>query len=327
MGDPGGIGPELVVRVLADAGTYRKCQPLVVGDARVIAEHARRAGIDTDVREIRSAQEVASHPGRIDVMPAHGRPLGAIAWGQVDRDAGRLSLACLERAAELGVSGEIDGIVSAPLHKEALRLAGMTHADELGLLAELTGSSTPLLVGVLGELWTTCVTLHVPLRAVPNLITPDRVLTSIEALATALPGERRYVAVAALNPHAGEGGLLGREEIDAIAPAIAAARAAGLNVVGPLPADTLFPSARALGVDGVVCMYHDQANIARKLTGWRGQATLFLGLPVPVATTAHGTAFDRAGLGTADPASLVSALDETVRIAMAVTREAERARG
>jgi 4-hydroxy-L-threonine phosphate dehydrogenase PdxA len=155
------------------------------------------------------------------------------------------------------------------------------------------------------------------MRRVPTLVTRERVLATIRALAAARVGlgRRPRIFVAGLNPHAGDGGLLGDEEIVAIGPAVELARAEGLDVTGPLPADTIFPVAAARGADGVVCMYHDQANIARKLAGFAGQGTLFLGLPVPVGTTAHGTAFELAGRGIADAGSIRAALDAVLAIA------------
>jgi 4-hydroxythreonine-4-phosphate dehydrogenase len=183
--------------------------------------------------------------------------------------------------------------------------------DELAYLADLTHSPAPSSVGFVERILTVAVTEHVPFRDVAGLITKERVLRSITGLhaaMTRLQGPGATMAVAALNVHGGEGGLFGREEIDEIGPAIEDARAAGLAVQGPIPADTVFVRARDGEFGGVVCMYHDQANIARKLLATRSGATLFLGLPVVCATTAHGTAFDKAGQGVAEPASLAMAL-------------------
>jgi 4-hydroxy-L-threonine phosphate dehydrogenase PdxA len=314
MGDPGGIGPELVARLLTSARTHERCRGFAVGDPVVIDDAIGLIGARASVAPIESVVEAAFRPERVDVLVPPGGAVAAVHHGRVDAAAGRASAACLLAAATL--SG-VDGVVSAPLNKQALRLAGVDHTDELELLGAATATDAPMLVGVLERLWTTCVTLHVPFRAVPDLLTPARVLATIRALATALAKSRRRprLLVAALNPHAGEGGLLGSEEIENIAPAVEQARREGLDVEGPLAADTIFRVAADRGADGVVCMYHDQANIARKLTGFGGQATVFLGLPVPVATTAHGTAFDRAGLGTADPGSITAALDAVIALA------------
>jgi 4-hydroxythreonine-4-phosphate dehydrogenase len=316
LGDPSGVGPELVVRVLAEPSLRARLRAVILGDPEVVRENARRARVTLPVRSVASVADLRDDPLGLDVLQPPGPPVGELAWGRVDAGSGGAALAALELAAELAVSGSVDGVLSAPLNKQALRLAGMRQADELALLAERTGCSDPLLVGVLGSLLTACVTLHVPLRDVPGLVTRARVLATITALAALVQraGERPRILVAGLNPHAGDGGLLGREELDEIEPALRDARAGGLEIIGPVAPDTAFPQARAQAASAVVCMYHDQANIARKLTGLGG-ATLFAGLPVPVATTAHGTAFDLAGSARADPASMLIALEQLIRLA------------
>jgi 4-hydroxythreonine-4-phosphate dehydrogenase len=313
MGDPGGIGPELIAAILADPELLAKCRPIVVGDPEVIRTAASIREVDLEIVHVPSLDAAAFRAGRIDVLAPEGAAVGRHRWGELSVDSGRSALACLRAATTI----EADGIVSAPVNKQALRLAGMDQVDELGLLADLTGSSSPALVGVLPPIWTICVTLHVPFRDIADSITRSSVLVTIRRLAAALrstqddPG----IAVAGLNPHAGEGGHLGMEEVEQIRPAIEDARAEGIDAIGPVPADTLFPRALSDGTAGVVCMYHDQANIARKLHELRSQATLFLGLPVPVGTTAHGTAFDRAGDGSANADSLRAALDAVVGMA------------
>jgi 4-hydroxythreonine-4-phosphate dehydrogenase len=312
MGDPAGVGPELICRVLAEDGVHERCRPVVVGDPAVIRAGAGAAGIALDVAHISDLDAARFRPRRINVLTAPGTEVPEHAWGVMTASGGSAALTALTVGAGLPV----DALVSAPLNKAALHLAGMRHSDELGHLAAITGTADPILVGVLPSLWTICVTSHVPLRAVADGITHAAVLAAIEQLARARSRVRRSprLAVAGLNPHAGEGGHLGREEIERIEPAVAAARQRGIDAVGPWPADTLFPRAFADGIDGVVCMYHDQANIARKLQPRDAQATLYLGLPVPVATTAHGTAYDQAGQGTASAASLRAALESTIAL-------------
>jgi 4-hydroxythreonine-4-phosphate dehydrogenase len=324
MGDPAGIGPEIVAATLADGTVTARCRPIVVGDPEVLRAAVALVGAPLEVVAVDATDDAplevvavdATDDARVDSRRIEVLAAACVrdhAWGELSQDAGQAALACLTTAAGLAV----DGIVSAPLNKQALRLAGMRHHDELELLAEITSSHEPVMVGVLPSLWTLSVTGHVPLRAVADLVSRERVLANVRRLAHALasttPDPR--IAVAGLNPHAGEGGDLGREEIDHIAPAIVDARAAGIDAIGPLAPDTAFPAAIDAGAAGVVCMYHDQANIARKLHDRRGQATLYLGLPMPVATTAHGTAFDRAGTGTASPASLRAALEAVVALA------------
>jgi 4-hydroxythreonine-4-phosphate dehydrogenase len=224
---------------------------------------------------------------------------------------------CLQKAFELAMAREIQGVVAAPMNKEAFHLAGYQYHDELAYLVDLTESSRSFMVGAMDWVWTVSVTQHIAFREIADLITKDRVLRYVEHMHDILKkakGADPKIAVAALNVHGGEGGLFGREEIEEIGPAVQEARQQGIDAQGPFPADTLFVRARDEGFDGVVCMYHDQANIARKLQGTRKGATLFIGLPVVCGTTAHGTAFDKAGKGISDPGSLADALRYTVML-------------
>jgi len=224
---------------------------------------------------------------------------------------------CLGAAYDLAVEGSVAGVVSAPLNKEAFHLAGYDYADELVYLAERTQSSRCYMMGVVRSVWTMALAEHVSFRAIADMVQRDEIRWRVLAMHRVLEQsgiENPRLAVAALNVHAGEGGLFGREEIDEIEPAIRDARAEGVNVEGPVPADMVFVRAFEGDFNGVVCMYHDQANIARKLQPKSEGATLFMGLPVVCGTTAHGTAFDKAGLGIADPGSLAAALDYTTRL-------------
>jgi 4-hydroxythreonine-4-phosphate dehydrogenase len=315
MGDAGGIGPELIVGTLARSDGLRA---LVLGEPWVFERAAGIVAPGLAIREVAAAADALYERGTLDVLRPAGGAVAAAPFGRSDASCGRAAGAALRTAYELAAAGSVDGVVSAPLCKATFHAAGFDFLDELEYLADLTASPEPVLVGVAGELWTVAATLHVPLRAVPDLITRERVVAHARALDGALrrsgrPGPR--LALLALNPHAGEGGLLGGEERDVLAPAVAEARAEGVDVDGPFPADTLFPRAFAGAFDGVVCLYHDQANIARKLRGVAGGATLFLGLPVICATTAHGTAFDLAGTGRADQGSFRRALELAVSLA------------
>jgi 4-hydroxythreonine-4-phosphate dehydrogenase len=208
--------------------------------------------------------------------------------------------------------------VSAPINKAALQLAGYAYRDELGFLAELTGSADPFIMGIANGVWTVAVAEHIPYREIGAAVTHQRVLLRIRQLHAALrrTGQNRpRIGVAALNVHAGEGGLYGDEEIKQIAPAIAEAQQAAIAVEGPIPADAIFPRAFSGEFDGVVCMYHDQANIARKLQPFETGATMFMGLPFVCGTTAHGTAFDKAGRGISNAQGLETALRWTIRLA------------
>jgi 4-hydroxythreonine-4-phosphate dehydrogenase len=236
----------------------------------------------------------------------------------VSRDAGAYSLAALANAAAAMRTDAIDAFVYAPLNKQAMKLAGLTQEDEMHFLVhELGYRGLCAEINVAANLWTTRVTSHVPLCQVAGLIREQAVFDAILLLDRTMRPVRATsprIAVAGLNPHAGEGGLLGHEEIDEIAPAVVRARAEGIEVSGPYPADTLFIAARRGDFDAVVTMYHDQGQIAMKLMGFEKGVTLHAGLPKPVATPAHGTAFDIAGKGVANIAPLREAFRLAVRL-------------
>jgi 4-hydroxythreonine-4-phosphate dehydrogenase len=291
-GDVAGIGPEVALRTLSRPETYQLCRPLVIGDVPVLAENARLLGLPVRIVSIARAEAAVSAYGTVEVLtPDRWEGFPRIPWAEVDDSAGRFCAQSLELACDLAAAGLIGGVIWAPINKQAFHLAGYPFRDEMEFLADRTQSSGARLFGVVGELWVTPATLHVPLRDVADLITCERLLGAIEAIDLVLRQvgvTEPSIAVAALNPHAGDGGLLGREEIEQIAPAVAAARGRGVRAHGPYPADTVFLRARAEQAHGIVCMYHDQANIARKLHPFRDAATVITGLPVPCATTAHG---------------------------------------
>ncbi|MCU1491827.1 MAG: pdxA [Acidimicrobiaceae bacterium] len=315
LGDVSGVGPELIALALRRQEDIAICRPVVIGSAKIFAERAEAVAAPVEVRVIGDLDEARFEPGVVDLIDPFGSNVEVPSVGQVDPAAGKFAARCLEVAFELALEGRIAGVAGAPLNKEAFRRAGYNYIDEIAFLSEFTRSEEPRLFGVLRGMMTTNVTLHIPFKDVPAQITQPNVEASIEAMLAVLAKAGKSspkVIVAALNPHNGEGGLFGNEEIDFIRPAVEAKRAAGFDITGPFPADTLFPMALASGMDGVVCMYHDQANIARKLGGFTGSASAFIGLPVPYATTAHGTAFDLVGTGKADPSSFLTALSFVV---------------
>jgi 4-hydroxythreonine-4-phosphate dehydrogenase len=320
MGDPAGIGPEIVAKMLAEESVSAVCRPLVVGDLQVMKDANHLVRSPLTFRQVEGIAQVDAAWPEIDLLVPAGVDVCRVAWGRVDAAMGKAAALCLREAAKLAVGGGVRGVVSAPINKEAFHLAGYAYRDELTFLADLTDSRAPFIMGIANEVWTVAVTEHVPFREIADAVTRDRVLTRIKQLDATLrraAKERPRIGVAALNVHGGEGGLFGREEIDEIAPAIFEARQAAIAVEGPIPADAIFPRAFAGEFDGVVCMYHDQANIARKLQPFDMGATMFMGLPFACGTTAHGTAFDRAGQGVANARGLETALLWTVRLASA----------
>lgn len=312
MGDPAGIGPEIVVRALGEADVHAACRPVVVGDPRIIARAAELVKGPLRVRSVQDARGAGTDPGTLDVLTAGEVDPGALRPGTLDARWGKSAAQCVERAVGAAKAGEVAGIVSAPLNKETFHMAGYTAMDDMTFFQECFNAGEAYQVGEVAGLWTTPVTFHVPFRQIPDLITRDAILHKIRTLhrvMTAAKVSPVKIGVAALNVHAGEGGMFGREEIDVIGPAIQNARAEGLEAVGPVPADSFFPMALRGNFRGMVFMYHDQANIGRKILGRESPGvSLFLGMPVPVTTVPHGTAYDIAWKGVAKHAMIVRAI-------------------
>ncbi|MBN1247991.1 MAG: 4-hydroxythreonine-4-phosphate dehydrogenase PdxA [Anaerolineae bacterium] len=316
MGDPNGIGPEILVKTLADPSWRDRCSPLVIGDLAILSDTSAVVGADLTFRPAEAAYEASGN--EIVVLQPEELKLPPVRWGQLDAAMGEAAAVCLRTALRLGMAGQVDGFVAAPLNKQAFHLAGYGYLDELAFFADITGSPRPCFMGVIGDILTVSVTEHIAFKDILANLTTENVLWYIRQMHSALGKahtSRHRIGVAALNPHAGEGGLLGTEEIDLIVPAIEAARAAGMVVDGPVPADVIFPRALHGDFDGIVCMYHDQANIGRKLQPSETGATVYMGLPIVGTTTAHGTAFDIAGRGVADPGSFCAALDTAISFA------------
>ena len=319
MGDAAGIGPELIARVVAEPDTGSRCRPLIIGDAGIIQDAARIVGSAQRFRIITDVTQADFSTDFVEILAPVGLQVPQTARGRVDAAMGHAAAFCLEAAFELAAKGQVQAVVSAPINKEALHLAGISQQDDLTYLAELTASPEAFIMGVMGRIWTVAVAEHVAFAHILEHIKSERISRYIAKLNEALQQtgySQPRIAVAALNVHAGDGGLFGREEIDEIAPAITAAQAQGILAEGPVPADIVFVLALEGRFDGVVCMHHDQANIARKLQPRNTGATLFMGLPVPCGTTAHGTAFDIAGQGVADPGSLRAAMQITSKLAL-----------
>ncbi len=333
QGDPAGIGGELIAKLYAgDPALTAGC--FVVGDAghlrRAAAVVAGPGRAPLAVLEITEpAQAGSAPPGAIPLLQAGAaRPL--VRWGQVQAEAGRLAADAVTWAARAALRGQVAAVVTAPLHKEALAAAGVDFPGHTELLqAEAAAhlgrpvSEVPVRMMLASPaLKTVLVSIHVSLREAIEAVTRDNVLHTLRithATLSAMLGRAPRIAVAGLNPHAGEGGLFGREEIEAIAPAVADARAAGLDVHGPIAPDTVFMRARGDGGPGefdvVVAMYHDQGLIPVKYLGLEQGVNVTLGLPLVRTSPDHGTAFGIAGTGRADPRSLAQALQMARRLA------------
>jgi 4-hydroxythreonine-4-phosphate dehydrogenase len=316
LGDVAGIGPEIVARAWPDL--VGLCRPVVVGDPGWMRRAVELVGLSAEVQDLRHPEARDATARSIPCLPATEQDLTRVRSGRVCAEAGRAAYDFLCRAIDLTLAGDADGIVTAPLHKEGLRAAGLKYPGHTEILAERTGTRTFAMLLSAGGLTVAHVTLHMALRAVFLHLTPDAVAEKVRLLDDLLPrllGRRARIGVAALNPHASDGGLFGDEEETVIRPAVEAARAAGIDVSGPWPADTLFVRARKGEFDGVVAMYHDQGHIALKLLGGTDAVNISAGLPIVRTSVAHGTAYDIAGQGVADARGLVSATRVAARLA------------
>ncbi len=318
MGDPAGVGPELVGRLLQGMNIARRARIVVVGNRNTFEEGQRIAGSGVELQALHDIGELQSCQNAA-FLELSTTNVGAVALGKVSVAGGRSALASLRFALRQAQAGNLDGILYAPLNKEAMRLAGSPHSDELGLFAHELGWTGPCGEhNVLRGLWTSRVTSHVPLSEVAHLITEARVLQKVRLLHESLRAagiDTPRIAVSALNPHGGEGGHFGTEERTAILPAIEQAVREGIAAFGPFPADTVFIRASREHYNGIVSMYHDQGQIATKLIGFDRGVTVAGGLPIPIATPAHGTAFDIAGQGVANAGAMREAFKVVTRLA------------
>lgn len=312
FGDPAGIGPELIARLLDRPETRAAADLVLLADE----EELRSAGADAGV-DLEWARSLIRTPGSAEA-PSE-RPAEGFQRKVATAEGGRWALGRLRTALDLAKAGEVDAILFAPLNKSSLHLAGMTQSDELRWFEEVLGvEGFTSELNVVPSLWTARVTSHVSIAEVDAGITYARVAAAGRLLDEVLRGAgvaAPRIGVCALNPHAGENGRFGRHELDIIAPAVADLRAAGLDVTGPFPSDTIFLRARSGEFDGILTMYHDQGQIAMKLMGFDGGVTIAGGLPIPICTPAHGTAFDLVGRGEANTGSIQNAFELAVRLA------------
>jgi 4-hydroxythreonine-4-phosphate dehydrogenase len=317
LGDPVGIGPEITARVLAEPEATSTARPLAVGDAAVLERAVEVCGLDVKINPVRSASEARFTPGVIDILDLGIAP-GDLPWGVVDGTAGRSAVAAIEAATKAALDGAVDAVVTSPINKEAIWAAGSKHLGHTEMLGELTGSDRFNTMFWVRGLKIFFATRHLSLRQALDQITAPNVEHSIREACTALEvfgsGEPT-LAVAALNPHGGENGKFGDEETVAIAPAVQRAQADGLDVVGPIPADSVFHQGLEGRYDGVLSLYHDQGHIASKTVDFHGTVSVTVGLPILRTSVDHGTAFDIAGTGQADPGTMRAAFRAAVDLA------------
>ena len=326
MGDPVGIGPEIVARTFATAATDVPARGLVVGDPSVLRRAIEVCDLDLEVHGIDAIDEARFEAGTVDVLDTHTLE-EELPWGKVDERAGRSAVAAIERATKAAMDGEVAAIVTGPINKEAIWAAGSEHLGHTEMLGALTGSSTPATMFVVRELQIFFTTRHMALRDAIDRISRESVLEAIESSWEALQVygyDEPRLAVAALNPHGGEGGNFGTEEIEHIAPACEDAREAGMPVVGPVPADSVFHQGLEGRFDGVLSHFHDQGHIAAKTFDFADTVSVTVGIPVVRTSVDHGTAFDIAGTGQASADTMIAAYRAGARFAPFAGRARER---
>lgn len=331
MGDPFGVGPEIAVKSLADKNTYSLCRPLLIGNVNVFLEAVTLTGLELKVQPVKNENEADFKPGQIDVLQPADCLVEELRYGTISAEAGHAAFVAIEKVIELAKSGKIHAAVTGPINKEAINVAGHNFPGHTEIFASYTGTKDYAMLLIYGDLRVIHVTTHVPLEHVSRMVTKQRVLKVIELahdVCRKLGLKHSRIGVAGLNPHAGDGGLFGRQEQQHITPAIEAAKSTGINAEGPVPADTLFPKAIGGLYDICVAMYHDQGHIPLKLTGfiwdkenkrWHSVngVNITLGLPIIRTSVDHGTAFDIAGKGIASPDSLINAIEYAVTLANA----------
>lgn len=320
LGDPAGIGPEVVAKALADENLRAEAAPLVVGSPAALDRAFRLTGSPLRARSVDGPGD-DSEPGLINVFSPHDdEGLDALPYGETSPVAGAAAVEWAATAARLAIAGAVDAIATAPISKEAARLAGHAdfgHQEIYQRVAEVPRVLTMLVANRLNVVH---LTTHVPLRAVAEFATRERVLEALRLTqrffaAHGVPNPR--IGVAALNPHGGEAGLIGTEEITDIRPAVEDANAEGVAAVGPVPADSLFAQAVNGGYDAILAMHHDQGHIPVKVHDWASSITLNIGLPFLRTSVDHGTAFDIAGKGVADATGMIAAIRYAARVAAA----------
>ncbi len=329
MGDPGGIGPEIAAKALDHSDIYDICRPLVIGGADIMADAVRFSGLELRITAVDSPEAGGFRPGAIDVLDLKNMPVDRLQYKTVTPEQGRASFGYIAKAIELAMAKTVDGTVTGPINKAALNAGGYHYAGHTEIYGDLTGAKDYAMMLTDHGFRVVHVSTHVSLAEACRRVKTPRVLRVIELTQDALKQvgiQNPRIAVAGLNPHCGEGGLFGNEDDEEIAPAVARAQSEGIQAEGPIPADTVFSKMKGGLFDAVVVMYHDQGHIPMKLVGFHydektdswgrmSGVNVTLGLPIIRTSVDHGTAFDKAGEGRANPQSMVEAIRMAAQLA------------
>jgi 4-hydroxythreonine-4-phosphate dehydrogenase len=311
MGDPAGIGPEICVAALLAPEVREASRSFIIGDARMLEKALAVRGLKARLNRIDGPEALADQPGVIDVLHQDSADPSVLRMGEVQALGGQAAFAAIKSSIDLAMAGRVDGVVTAPINKESLKAANIPFIGHTEMFAEYTGATEEMTMFTILGLKIFFLTRHLSLAQACASITVPKVTKGIEQSLKALHQlglDDPHLAVAALNPHGGEDGMFGREEIEGIKPAIAAARAKGYRVSGPVPADSVFHLARIGRYDAVLSLYHDQGHIAAKMMDFEKTVSVTLGLPVLRTSVDHGTAFDIAGTGKASAVSMIEAI-------------------
>jgi len=319
MGDPCGIGPEVVVKALADPRVYASCRPLVVGNIYAMQRAVELTRLPLSINGSSDPADAGRDPQVVDVIDINNLNPEDITVGQISPACGKAAIEWVTRAGELAAAGVVAGLATAPLNKEAASLAGYESIGHMELLQELTGAKTVATMLLARNLRVVHLTTHRSLRLACDYVKQERILEFLQLthdsfVSWGFPHPK--IGAAALNPHGSDGGLMGHEEAEEIAPAVAAARERGIDVTGPVPADVIFHQAIQGQYDAVLAMFHDQGHIPVKVYGFEESITANLGLPFVRTSVDHGTAFDIAGKGVASAVSML----ESIRLAVALAQ-------
>jgi len=313
MGDPTGVGPEIAIKVLSRAEVYGFCRPILIGDLSLLEKTAKGLKIKTTFKALGSPRDAVG-AGSIEVVNLNNVDVDALEIGKVSVDAGRASIEYIERAVDYALSGEVDAVATGPINKQAIQLAGSRHIGHTEILGSLCGVEDPLTMFWVRGARIFFLTRHLSLVEAVKAVKKDRIVRTVVRVVSELQRvglKDPLVAVAALNPHASDEGLVGDEEEREIVPAVEELVSRGFRVVGPVPADTVFLKALEGRYDAVLSLYHDQGHIAAKTVDFYGTVSVTLGLPFIRTSVDHGTAYDIAGKGIANPRSL----DEAIKLA------------
>ncbi len=311
MGDPAGIGPEIVVKALAEPAIHEVSRSLVIGDKNTLTQAMEICKVKLSINVVQQASEGDYRKGILNLIDLNNVDVKRLEFGKVQAMAGQAAFDYIKRSVEMAMSGEIDVLATTPINKEALKAAKIDYIGHTEILADLTNTADPLTMFEVDKLRVFFLSRHVSLSKACDLVKKERVLDYIQRSYRAL--ERLGIkdgslAVAGLNPHSGENGLFGREEVDEIVPAIEAAQREGINVVGPVPADSVFYFGLKGKFDAILSLYHDQGHIATKMVDFERTISLTNNMPFLRTSVDHGTAFDIAGTGMASPVSMIEAI-------------------